>query len=828
MDTSSKTAYSFPKKQILLLEEELSYISSSVNKDCSIILKKILENANNIPDILAGVRHEFYVSGISGEADEVFDNSKEELSNFTERHNINVENNTKEYYDVLRTIRTSMAIRVFSEMSEEKSNMHLSRLYTKYMGIDNNLFFDEYFSSKEGGLVKIINKDTPIRDLISIIAASEKEENRENKTLQSIKRDASEFLIRELITKNPSLMDKLIKYLTSENYLNIVKQMPDTLSDGAIGGKAGGVILGYAALRKESPEFDNNFAAIKGLSLDELKEKVNLDKSLIENKSTFIGSDIFRKFVAHNPGLARTAELKSYYSRGSRTPEEDKEVKELHSHINKAFDEAEFPAILKRQLKVLFRKMYKKGQPIIVRSSSELEDMLGAAFAGKYDSIHLANSGDKKEDFKKFLDAIKIVYKSVFSVEVLEYRRKKKLLNYDEEMGLLIQDINGENFEDKYFFPDFSAVGLSYATQSFGSDVSRGAMSIAAGLGDQVVDNEGKFIMLDTPKATGVTDNFVQNEIIVMDLEKDEKVSIDSGVFLKDMRKNTRFLAYAGDKGSSSEKINLKYLATATDVPLIIEYIIQKLKYQLGYNVDCEFTIQHKGMGEFAVNLVQQRPQYIPLNLTPSKMPENIKTEDILLDVPESMTSGHISDIKYAIYIDPSIFQDPAYSSQSGVGASIKDWVNILNRELDDKYIILSPRRWGSHEIGPHGLPAKFSDFFNAAGFVEMFDVEHNPSLGTHAFQDIMDASMITGSVDTQKFPINEELIDKYPNVIQKILKSHKVPEDILKYLKLVDFGESRLNLAANNIPVGNEKPRLSIYISEKDQNKPITLKLDN
>ncbi|NJO90600.1 MAG: hypothetical protein HC831_17800 [Chloroflexia bacterium] len=36
--------------------------------------------------------------------------------------------------------------------------------------------------------------------------------------------------------------------------------------------------------------------------------------------------------------------------------------------------------------------------PLVVRSSSLLEDRLGMSFAGKYKSLFIANQGDKKND----------------------------------------------------------------------------------------------------------------------------------------------------------------------------------------------------------------------------------------------------------------------------------------------------------------------------------------------------------------------------------------------------------------------------------------------
>ena len=47
--------------------------------------------------------------------------------------------------------------------------------------------------------------------------------------------------------------------------------------------------------------------------------------------------------------------------------------------------------------------------PIIVRSSSLLEDNFGNAFAGKYESVFCVNQGPPKQRLEEFVNAIKIV-----------------------------------------------------------------------------------------------------------------------------------------------------------------------------------------------------------------------------------------------------------------------------------------------------------------------------------------------------------------------------------------------------------------------------------
>ena len=72
-----------------------------------------------------------------------------------------------------------------------------------------------------------------------------------------------------------------------------------------------------------------------------------------------------------------------------------------------------------------FRNMldYFGQAPIIVRSSSLLEDSFGNAFAGKYRSEFCTNQGSPDERLEVFLRAVKLVYASTLSPYALSYLR---------------------------------------------------------------------------------------------------------------------------------------------------------------------------------------------------------------------------------------------------------------------------------------------------------------------------------------------------------------------------------------------------------------------
>ena len=67
--------------------------------------------------------------------------------------------------------------------------------------------------------------------------------------------------------------------------------------------------------------------------------------------------------------------------------------------------------------------------PLIIRSSSLLEDRFGTAFSGKYKSLFLANQGTKDERLEALQDAVAEVWASILGPDPIEYRRERGLRN---------------------------------------------------------------------------------------------------------------------------------------------------------------------------------------------------------------------------------------------------------------------------------------------------------------------------------------------------------------------------------------------------------------
>nr|HPN73644.1 PEP/pyruvate-binding domain-containing protein [Candidatus Omnitrophota bacterium] len=206
-----------------------------------------------------------------------------------------------------------------------------------------------------------------------------------------------------MISKDAKILSLVEDNFSLEDLLEIKARMIGT---GIIGGKAVGMLLARKLLSK-NPE-------------------LKWEKWSEPHDSFYIGSDVFYSYIVQNGWWKLRLEQKTEkgYFEAARVLGE----KMLHG---------KFPEEIRDQFQRIME--YFGQSPIIVRSSSLLEDGFGNAFAGKYDSFFLSNQGTPEERFIKFAEAVRKIYASTMSEDALVYRKQRGLDKLDEQMALLVQ-----------------------------------------------------------------------------------------------------------------------------------------------------------------------------------------------------------------------------------------------------------------------------------------------------------------------------------------------------------------------------------------------------
>jgi hypothetical protein len=264
-------------------------------------------------------------------------------------------------------------------------------------------------------------------------------------------------LIRTLISDQLAYL-KIAKDWFTISDLNEIRNRK--LGTGKIGGKAAGMLLAARILNDVGD--------------DEIRQVMRIPES------HFIGADLMYTFMALN-GLMHWGDQKYKL---------EEQIRADYPLIQKDFLNGEFPPDVIEKFRELLKQVGRK--PLIVRSSSLLEDNFGTSFAGKYESYFCPNQGTAAENLQYLTQAIARIYASILNPDALLYRRSRGLQDYDERMAILIQVVEGDQY-GKYYFPHAAGVAFSRNLYRWSPQILRedGFVRLVWGLGTRAVDRVG-------------------------------------------------------------------------------------------------------------------------------------------------------------------------------------------------------------------------------------------------------------------------------------------------------------------------------------------------
>ncbi len=503
---------------------------------------------------------------------------------------------------------------------------------------------------------------------------------------------------------------------------------------GKLGGKSAGMLLAEHILAKKA----RTDAAIGDFRVPE---------------SWFLTSDGLIDFIHYN----FLEDLQSF----KFSPIE--EIRNNYAYIEQVCKQSFFSPEMLGQLRIILDDMGEN--PLIVRSSSLLEDSKGTAFSGKYRSLFLANTGTKEERLAALADAIAEVYASIFNPDVIQYRAERGLLDYYEEMGILIQRVVGTRV-GRYFFPAFAGVAFGNNEFRWSPRIRRedGVLRMVAGLGTRAVDRVGNdYPVLISPGQPGLRVNitpddvvhYSQKQIDVLNMESRRFETHDIDELLREV--GTDFPLW--DKtlsvydGSSVRKasralnhperddmiVTFAGLFESTGFVKQMREIMRLLRENFGMPMDVEFA--HDGRN---LHILQCRPQSRLEDEGPVEVPTSVPEERKLFSAHKFVTSAQIRDIRTIVYVDPEGYA--GMTSQTEM-AAVGDAVSRLNARLPRRsFILMGPGRWGSRGDIRLGVKATYSDISNAAMLVEIARKIGNYvpdlSFGTHFFQDLVESNI--------------------------------------------------------------------------------------
>jgi pyruvate, water dikinase len=501
-------------------------------------------------------------------------------------------------------------------------------------------------------------------------------------------------------------------------------------SDGKVGGKAAGLVLAERILA------NGGGSGASGV-------KVPL--------TWFVASSGLRKFIAWN-------DLEEVVEQKYKQPQD---VRIDYPDIVRLFKLSHFPPEIVRGVSLALDEFDQR--PLIVRSSSLLEDRVGTAFSGKYKSLFLANQGTKKERMAALLDAIAEVYASTFGHDPLEYRRERGLLDFNEEMGVLIQEVVGAR-AGRFFLPAFAGVAFSRNEFRWSPRIRRedGLVRLVPGLGSRAVDRTGDdYPVLAVPRQSGLRVNagtdelrrYSPRKVDVIDLEGAGFVTIELAALLREVGTDLpgfgltfqvvrdevlrRCTPMTVDPEEDELIATFSELLGRTPFLSTIATTLERLETALGRPVDLEFA--HDGSDLY---LLQCRTQTPSDAACATPIPKDVKPADVIFTADRHVSNGSVPDLTHLVYVDPLGYA--ALQKRSWL-VDVGRVVGQLNRLLPRRrFALLGPGRWGSRGDIKLGVPVSYADINNAALLVEIArqrgSYVPDLSYGTHFFQDLVEA----------------------------------------------------------------------------------------
>ncbi len=553
-------------------------------------------------------------------------------------------------------------------------------------------------------------------------------------------------------------------------------------------------------------------------------------------KSYFIGADLTYDYMSLN-GLTHWMDQK-YKS--------EEQIRAEYPLLKEEYLRGKLPNDIVEALRSVLETVGR--QPIIVRSSSLLEDNFGTSFAGKYESHFCPNQGTPKENLRDLTRAIISTYASILNPDALLYRRAKGLQDYDERMAILIQVVQGDRF-GPYHLPHAAGVAFSRNLYRWSPQIRRedGFMRLVWGLGTRAVDRVGndypRLVALSHPllhpaAAPMEIRRYSQQYVDLIDLQANRFMTVPITEALNTSYPVVRYLAQVDQGGylaplrsmmveGGTEQLVLTFDGLLRRTPFVdrMRRILQLLEKSYRSPVDTEFTVQIVNPAntrpEVDITLLQCRPQS-HIKEIEARLPINLPESDIMFSTPRMAPHGRISGIQYVLFVTPECyFSLPTQADR----AALVQAIGRINKALAGRHFIcVGPGRWGTSnpDLGIH---IGYGDIYNTRALVELagrgIGSAPEASFGTHFFQDLMESEIYPLAIylEDEGVVFNRDFFYGTPNALPEFS-----PEDagMMECLRLVEVDCYREGYHLELVMDDEEQGRTVAYLEPDSDSKEL------
>lgn len=693
-------------------------------------------------------------------------------------------------FDAIATIRDTTQLFLDVYKDEKDVFVRPMKVWNRY----SQTMFQPYRLSREDNSFTVLRDGTEVSHFYSVMnkeATQAQDQNVDSwerfffrtKLLHQNGVDVTEDcskICNIMLTRDSKMRELIKSNFTPEDYFEVHSRMVGT---GMIGGKACGMLLSRKIVENHRPDIFERFEP---------------------HDSYYIGSDVFYAYIVDNGFW--DLRIKQRTEEGYFT---------LAGEFEKKIMEGKFPTGIEAE----FRRIldYYGNDPVIVRSSSILEDGFGNAFAGKYESVFCGNQGDPEERLQKFEEAVKIVYASTMSMSALDYRKRRGLDKRDEQMAILVQRVSGSRYEG-FFMPCTAGVGYSVSPYRMGSEKPKsGMLRLVMGLGTAAVDRRTgsypRLVSLDAPTKVLSTDmsdrqQFSQRIVDAISADTNDVEGFDAMNICKSVPRYLKNMIYSHNYETESRLrergdwrdvlfITCDGLTKNEQLMTDMRDILELIQTHYEYPVDTEYTINFAPDGSYVIDLLQCRPLQLTAEGDKITVPDGVDNRRILLET-KGVSMGFSREIAIdgVVYIDPILYYQMPYRRKYEIKEAISQ-VNWRFRNQGKHLLLLTPGRicTSSPELG---VPSGFSDIseFSVIAEVSESKVGYIPELsyGSHIFQDLVEAGILYTAVFEKESTIafSPDLLKEFADVTNGVTE---LADDIKGVLRVYDTSKDHLTL---------------------------------
>jgi hypothetical protein len=571
-----------------------------------------------------------------------------------------------------------------------------------------------------------------------------------------------------VISRDEGMLELVRRYLTLEDIVKVRKRMIGT---GLVGGKTLGMLLARAILRRHGKRPAETFEA---------------------HDSFFIGSDVFYTYLVRN-GVW-------WVRQNQRNPET---FLDGANQARQNILTGRFPDYIVKKLEDMLD--YFGQSPIIVRSSSLLEDNFGNAFAGKYESVFCANQGSREKRLDDLLAAVRSIYASAMSEKALQYRAHRHLLDRDEQMALLVMRVSGEMHE-RDFFPHMAGVGFSFNPYAWSEyiDPKAGVIRLVFGLGTRAVDRTDddytRLVALNAPNRRPEA-NFdevrqhAQRRVDYLDLEANQLVSGNFADLLAQHPGLPLGMVAWQDASQARNRRKAAWVLTFEGVLAETQFveemreILTTLQRAYSCPVDIEFTVNFFETGKYKINLLQCRTLQVR-GTEATTLPSVQINEDARIIEARGAVIGQsrLIDVDLFIYVVPEVYGHLPLQQRHEVARLIGQINHATAAREAATIMLIGPGRWGTSSPSL-GIPVSFADINQVSVLCEIVamreDLVPDVSLGTHFLSELVEMDMLYLALFPKQGEnyIRSKFFEESPSVLLDLVPSAETWRDCVKVI---------------------------------------------